>query len=1072
LVLYNLLNRTVSLPGSLFIGFLEGLTNCLINKTKAVMILLTSFNNVFNKTEKSCFKAKKSSSTLFFKCLVKPNIIRYFSIQTGKNYNPIIESFDNGKLLSYLQSVEGRNSDFALSLNQIGLDMDMLENLILSEKDLKKLQQKVEELQITLNEVDINVGYKHEDYIVSSDLLEKFDSLCQPKSDVFSLDPHNLFEPNPVDRIFRRNKTSLKEFYLKLNRLFLIFNKNNLNLSGYVIFGINNLVMKSVRNKKVEGYKKDLFEKIRKNFNKKAGLLEEVVAFEKREEFHETFDQATAFTTICSPIFHQYELLVLNDPDLIDATTENGFIYESKSNYNLSADDRFNLSLCLGQYLEYCEIIHYDTIKLRIFINGRIVRGLKTQRSVSCWPSFIPYPDHELGIKKLIGIPLSNSAQKLQIRTKKVFTNTVYSQRRLGQGNLNSFLGKQSSDSFASFSISDLEVLNRSQKIPFKIDKPFLSVVLEDSKTFFDKHLESFLENSSDSSGAFKEGYFMLDFEKFKHYHSSYIYRDVFNRLSLTSEQRIQVDKRCYELFEYHQAYKNLFIEFFMILILSDVLSKTDSIFFFSNKLDWRRRLYFEGNLLCPIGASLSRNLLTFVNKTPLPPISEEFYKKVFQKSLKAIENGNLNRLSSKDFNNIKYVLSRRNISDKANVLGTFDVTGSGSQIISGLIGFLPGLIATNLIKLTADSGEGEKQDIHLEYTRAARDHVKLIISKLRQKQKKLPAVETRVFRGKIQNIQNIFEEIRCEIDFWEKVLNTTTRSRSKSIVMKGLYGQKNKTRVEIWLKEIQEVLEPNAGVKYRGKFSSFTKKYPCLIFPEIFQAFSVITEGFSSKVYSQNVKNLIKSHNILLKDLKPKTGDFNFNEKFLRFKEQKRLCDQKLISEINTNFSNPFLIINIADYSTYISLKKVIKKCATITFKNGMNRRVAYQTTKNELDVVKMENSAVVHAVHSIDSTLIFETIKRYQKKRDSFDFDVRVYFSVHDSFRGRTGDLRFLEECYFESFKSFVLKGDFIDSYLRDNGVEVSKCQLETWRKGRENILAKLDSGELCISPFVLTE
>lgn len=252
------------------------------------------------------------------------------------------------------------------------------------------------------------------------------------------------------------------------------------------------------------------------------------------------------------------------------------------------------------------------------------------------------------------------------------------------------------------------------------------------------------------------------------------------------------IDAKARLKFSYYKTYLGFVIRFITTVTIANIFK--NNVLWFSAFVDFRSRVYFAGGSIKPQGDCLSQFLLDFPKRS-----TKEGRENLNSKdaiSLKhSLKNLELNKaLMGKNFFKLRR-LEFRTVS----LIG-LDVSSSGAQILSGIVGYKKGLVNTNFFRKSIRSSDQDfYNDIRLDFLNYFSTESKKI---------KTLNVDALPFGLSVEVLSIFF--VTLEMIF--------SRSFVKNWTMCFFYGEGNKARGQ---QLYYELLSIHSGIK---KFTGFIK--------------------------------------------------------------------------------------------------------------------------------------------------------------------------------------------------------------------------------------------------------
>jgi len=566
----------------------------------------------------------------------------------------------------------------------------------------------------------------------------------------------------------------------------------------------------------------------------------------------------------------------------------------------------------------------------------------------------------------------------------------------------------------------ELDAINYLQKVSYKINSPFLEHVISNLSDCWLTYLTSD-ENKLPQNPFYERNGQAIRIYSFSEFYSKSSFKKEAALMSPENKaDRLKVSYR-YEYYnnlahdEYNRIIQSLH-NFLDILITAVAFSK--NTFYFSWFYDFRMRIYPQTGLLSPQGSNFARNLLEFVVDEKLAKESllvEGAYKR------RQIEAW-LAEKGSKSFSAISH-----NFKTKSMVICDFDVSSSGFQIYSGLLGFGLGLFLTNYVQKCDDVSLGKKNDLYESFN-----------------QKLVAELQKLDFSEEAKKDSKWFHFISDLIALKDILIKEVCkRSFIKGLLICYLYSEGNKSRIDKILEKLRINIDSNMyleiGDKYRAHFPVQ-----------------------SEHKFMFDLKYFIatKMNSAFLKIFKENFTDIFSTKTFL----EKTLVKSQRILELNG------IALKISKNSSYIFYNvygETAKRYAYMSSRDGKKHHYILTESTDRFDVKKASSGIGPNFIHRIDSAVMLRLILKAKK------LEIPLC-CTHDCVQTLINFEKDVKQLYFDSFKEIVLELDPLESFIESNSNsdELKKhiSALVDYKENKALVLSRIKSNHLVPSEFIL--
>lgn len=434
--------------------------------------------------------------------------------------------------------------------------------------------------------------------------------------------------------------------------------------------------------------------------------------------------------------------------------------------------------------------------------------------------------------------------------------------------------------------------------------------------------------------------------------------------------------------------------------------------------LDFRFRMYPQG-IITFQGNDFIKSLLDLVSYGKSIALINKTYSdsaiSYFEEQKKSAEKDFLKK-SSKVFFHHKYL---NNIYQSVFFL---DVTASGIQILSGLVGYLEGLILTNLI--TEKNAQEKKKDIYRFF--AERLHAKVNLHFLKN------------YSNKENVLLNRYYAILQRL-----IIDTLDRALCKNLLMCYVYSEGSRSR--------------------RQKIILATVPTNELLILEIQIASKMVSQEFSTNKIISNIAYVI-AYNLFVKTCE---------EMFGSIVELKTMLEN-ITKEKNIR-ANAGLHMIIADKQSDKKRLEVFYqyfKDETTQYSYWSpqdNKMHSYNLNKstNVCDTAALRRSVSPNLIHRIDSEILISLVLRCEKENIPI-VTAHDCFGVHHCFIDR------IKTMYYEEFCELIIGKRIVYNFMRanllDSELEKFIPIIEKIEKNVQHCKKLIDSNEYVMSSFVL--
>lgn len=601
----------------------------------------------------------------------------------------------------------------------------------------------------------------------------------------------------------------------------------------------------------------------------------------------------------------------------------------------------------------------------------------------------------------------------------------------------------------------DLDALNYMKSQPFKINTKFLDLLFNCLASSLLVYIYKIHPNPEEST--------YKDFERLRD--SRLIETGIFNILNPTTLSLRTLN----EFLDLNLKLKNLIREFSIeeesakkqslsnrILFLKKELTKeyldaliliktffhtlfiaccfSDLSFFLNVNIDFRGRFYY---LVFPLGiqnSNLGSSLLElddthFSNSNTLPEVHK--LSSLYVLGLKPI----------KDY----FTLLKFNSNLNSSFIG-LDVTCSGLQIISGLIGFEEGLILTNLV--FDSSNEDEKKDLYsnilISFLSAFPDNLtpnNLNISN----NPKFQEEETETYNSYDESFSNRLSGRSSNIDEdnYQNLNLLAFVSKNTNIIKAILKAFKNiftRNIIKYWaMRLVYSEGSRSRAVELMGFYNEQKNNFPSAPRTLIFKIAMFLSDLFK---------------NILYRDY---TG---FGD-FVAF------CQKHIVSKTSLDKNKGvWLTCSNTHLEVFFTQFKFLTKRYYHLNKDGKTVSFSYNAKSNVINYAGHSRSLLPNFIHFLDSRLMTLIVINCKKRNIPI-------FTNHDCFYVPIRHGNDLKNIYFSCFKELILDNDCLYSFFNSNSVSSNDYEpfLLEINNRKKIIISRLELKQLLPSFFILS-
>lgn len=562
----------------------------------------------------------------------------------------------------------------------------------------------------------------------------------------------------------------------------------------------------------------------------------------------------------------------------------------------------------------------------------------------------------------------------------------------------------------------DLEAINYLQSIPYCINVNYLNFLLNNLHLVTNLYLYNNENLSKKRFNIFtvleKNTIVIMSIKEFVNNDS--IYKDIQLSLNSDVENKDDLKKKLYSRkVELRKVYRNYILRFFVLIYTLSIAELYSNVnHYYRVIMDFRGRIYFPTFPFGPQTGSLGHSLIEGVvsNENTVIP-----NKNIYDYYVNHIKNSSKEAfLFLKSENGFKY-----------NFIG-LDVTCSGIQIVSGITGFLEGLIKTNLLY----TKETPKQDLYGEFT-------EFFLSKYPV------SVDRSIIVRYLKESDNTDINLDDSIDNIESIKDDSLILSSKVLLIFKQYFTRN--NLKYWIMSLVYSEGNRSRALHLIEFYQTNKSL-----------FSSLSGNYSRKFIYMIAFFLSKTFESLLYEKYPSLGIFSkfviknvANKKNILKNEGVWLCNNKDSLKV-----------------FYTEMKTEVKK---FDHKDSNNHRIQFSLTikKDEVDTRSFPNSVVPNFIHFLDSRLAIHVINSCKNNGN-----IPLYTN-HDCFYVPSCYGEKLKLFYFDAFKKILLCDDVLTFFFMSNNLNpiVFKSFVDDINLKKKNILSLIDNGILKPSTFIIS-
>lgn len=571
----------------------------------------------------------------------------------------------------------------------------------------------------------------------------------------------------------------------------------------------------------------------------------------------------------------------------------------------------------------------------------------------------------------------------------------------------------------ATFTKYELQAINYLQSNFYEINSEFLKVLEQNSK----ESILNYLKGIPRYSHLFlieSESDFLIvkNFSQFLTTDSLYqiLLKQKEETTSATKSLKHEILRVRQRLKEEYQILFNLLVQFVHAYSLS-VLFEGYKLYF-CIFLDARGRMYYTGSgggfglqaggfgkYVLDLKGNDFRDDSIILEKIPL---DNKYYLEY------------INQVKAEDF--FEHLKVRFQI--KQTTIGK-DASCSGTSIISGLIGYLNGILLTNVLYQSKNGRPEKKFDIYENFGRTLKEKYPNSYDDLKpyfHNHKNFVNVHLKKYKIEEEqfklHVTNVLAKIKLDI---------LKRSSLKQFVMCKNYSQGDQGRSRYIFETCDYFLTTQA---YNLKID----KYIC-------QALGKwVAECYKAKF--------------------PKISDFCA----LLLRSINHQQPVTLISGVHT--------VTEKLYHGAMEYQQVYSETVTIRYPNvnpnlkGRMKKLNYSIMTNDLDERKAKQSLIANFIHYLDSRLCLLVIYKCQLQNICI-------WTNHDCFYVHPNSVAKVIHCYFDSYKFLLLEHNLIENFIAVNNGKLTQKDsklITEFQTSRLQILKELESKTLMLSPFCL--
>lgn len=574
-----------------------------------------------------------------------------------------------------------------------------------------------------------------------------------------------------------------------------------------------------------------------------------------------------------------------------------------------------------------------------------------------------------------------------------------------------------------------IATVNHLQSQAFEINWKELDNIIKDETPY----LENYLEMSAEH---WKECFYMDKERNMKMYtETEYISSNTKElekqlkekNLSILENNAIKykISKKAEKLSIKYKTVIACIVKFIYMLKLANTLRYIK--LYYPMYLCGRGRFYPIGFGIFPHGDALAKLLLKLdIGEIEGPRTKDE--------SLQLIKFLDKPKIKGKDFFELRNL-----IQEDRNVVG-IDVSNSGPQILSGVVGDLKGLFDTNFCVLPIDQESLDKKDLY-----------KIVLNKVQEYFKIGKPAEILWANINDTHVEEIndkqIENLRKLESAMPEVMTLFDRNLLKEWVMQFVYSEGDHARSTYLANKIENLFDKNE--KLKGAFTRSDYYTLGRIFSLCFV--EAITDKYSDMC-----------------DLSTKLQE-------LFGKIEIKNCSIKITSQSDGLFTSLYISDQISKETYYIS---------PITH---MKNKISIKINTNKPNRKKAQRSIVPNWIHNLDSEILKELVFNFMM------LDKPIWV-IHDNYLVNPDDIELAKFLYFESFVKCIFKEDplknllnaniydcdtsdkileFIDEKFPDKEIigKRKKKTFQEFEKQRQDIYTKIKNKEIVQSPRILS-